>query len=56
MLDLANAVRPFAALKTATGQRTEARALWTEAGDLYQLEGIALGVEECRREADRLAD
>lgn len=55
-LDLANAVRPFAALKTATGQRKEARALWTEAGELYQLEGIAVGVEECRRQADRLTD
>jgi tetratricopeptide (TPR) repeat protein len=54
-LDLANAIRAYAALKTATGRREEARALWVEAGELYGAEGIAAGVEECRRRADQLA-
>jgi tetratricopeptide (TPR) repeat protein len=53
-LDLANAVRAHAALKTETGQRKEARALWAEACELYESEGIAAGVEECRRRADQL--
>lgn len=54
-LDLANAIRACAALKTATGRREEARALWAEAGELYESLGIAAGVEECRRQADQLA-
>ena len=53
-LDLANAIRAYAALKTETGQCEEARALWAEAGELYQTEGIAAGVEECRRRAGPL--
>ena len=52
-LDLANAVRAYAALKTETGHRKEARALWAEACKLYESEGIAAGVEECRRRADQ---
>ncbi len=54
-LDLANAIRACAALKTATGRREEARALWVEAGELYESLGIAAGVEECRRQADQRA-
>ncbi len=54
-LDLANAIRACAALKTATGRREEARALWAEAGELYESLGIADGVEECRRQADQRA-
>lgn len=53
-LDLANAVRAHAALKTETGRREEARALWAEACDLYESQGVAAGVEECRRRADQL--
>jgi tetratricopeptide (TPR) repeat protein len=53
-LDLANAIRALAALKTETGPREEARALWAEACELYESEGIAAGVEECRRRADQL--
>lgn len=48
-LDLANAIRPFALLKTKTGRVEEARPLWAEAARLYESEGIAAGVEECRR-------
>ncbi len=55
VLDLANAVRSHAALKTETGQREAARALWAEARELYESEGIAAGVEECRRRAEQLA-
>jgi tetratricopeptide (TPR) repeat protein len=55
ILDLANAVRAFAVLKTETGQRAEACALWTEAQKLYASEGIAAGVEECRRRTAQLA-
>jgi len=54
-LDLANAIRARALLKTETGQREQARALWTEAGELYASEGIAAGVEEWRRRADQSA-
>lgn len=54
-LDLANAIRAYAVLKTTAGQREEARALWVEAGELYDSTGIAAGVEECRRQAARLA-
>ena len=53
-LDLANAIRAHAALKSETGQREEARALWAEAAVLYESEGIAAGVEECSRRADQL--
>jgi tetratricopeptide (TPR) repeat protein len=48
-LDLANTIRPLALLKTETGRREEAHLLWTEAGELYQAEGIQAGVEECRQ-------
>jgi tetratricopeptide (TPR) repeat protein len=54
-LDLANAIRSHALLNTRTGQRDAARALWREAGKLYESEGIAAGVEECRRQAEQLA-
>ncbi len=50
-LDFANAIRSYAVLKTGTGRREEARPLWVEACGLYESEGIAAGVEECRRQA-----
>lgn len=53
LLDLANAIRAYAALKTATGQVEAARPLWVEAGSLYESAGIAAGAEECRRNAER---
>ena len=53
-LDVANAISAYAALKTETGQREEARALWAEACELYESEGIAAGVEECRCRAVQL--
>jgi tetratricopeptide (TPR) repeat protein len=48
-LDLANAIRPYALLKSNTGRDEEAWPLWTEARDLYQALGIDAGVEECSR-------
>ena len=38
VLDLANAIRSYAALKTQTAQHEEARVLWAEAGKLYEFE------------------
>lgn len=54
-LDLANAIRAGASMKTAIGRCEEARALWVEAGQLYESLGITVAVEECRHQADRLA-
>ncbi len=51
-LDLANAIRSHALLKSETGQTREARTLWIEAGNLYETLGIAEGVQECRRRAE----
>jgi tetratricopeptide (TPR) repeat protein len=48
-LDLANAIRAYAALNSARGTHEEARALWAEAGRLYEAVGISAGVEECKR-------
>ncbi len=50
-LDLANAIRPYALLKTLTGRHDEARPLWLQAAALYAAEGIDAGVEECCRQA-----
>jgi tetratricopeptide (TPR) repeat protein len=50
-LDLANAIRSYAVVKAEISPREEARALWVEAGELYDAAGIAAGVEECRRRA-----
>jgi len=48
-LDLANAIRAYAVLKSARGKHEEARELWAEAGQLYETAGISEGVEECKR-------
>jgi tetratricopeptide (TPR) repeat protein len=48
-LDLANAIRAYAVLKSARGTHEEARELWAEAGQLYETAGISDGVEECKR-------
>ncbi len=48
-LDLANAIRAYAALKSERGDHEAARPLWAEAGQLYAAVGIAEGVDECRR-------
>jgi len=53
-LDLANAIRGYALLKTHAGAHHAAAALWEEARNLYQLEDISSGVEECDRHIERL--
>ena len=52
--DMANAVRPMAILQEALGHPTAARALWTEAKELYQEVGIREGVSECADALERL--
>ncbi len=47
VLDLANAVRPYALLKEATGELEAARILWEEARALYGSLRVAEGVTEC---------
>ncbi len=53
-LDLANAIRPLAILREATGDAAAARGLWAEARDLYAAAGIAAGVTECTARLARL--
>lgn len=53
-LDLANAIRAYAALKTQSGDHQAARPLWVEAGELYAAVGVAEGVAECRRRVARI--
>lgn len=53
-LDLANAIRPLAVLKGATGEVEEARRLWLEAQELYRAVGVNEGIEECSHELERL--
>jgi tetratricopeptide (TPR) repeat protein len=54
-LDLANALRGYALLRGALGERAEAAALWREAGTLYKQANIAAGVEESERQLKLLA-
>jgi len=53
-LDLANALRGLALLKEALGNNEEARALWKEAGILYEEVNVEAGVKESARRAARL--
>jgi len=48
-LDVANAVRAYAVLKSDTGEDEEARPLWIESRDVYQSLGIQAGVDEYNR-------
>jgi tetratricopeptide (TPR) repeat protein len=45
-LDLANAIRGYALLKSDTNDTEEATLLWHEAGYLYEQSGVQAGVEE----------
>ena len=49
ILDLANAVRPFALLKEHAGAIDEAKHMWAEARDLYAAANVTEGVKECSR-------
>lgn len=48
-LDLANAIRGFALLKSNTGEAEAAKALWEEARALYAAVGVEAGVAESDR-------
>jgi tetratricopeptide (TPR) repeat protein len=52
--DVANALRGFALVKTATGANEEARQLWLEARELYAQAGVEAGVLECETQMARL--
>jgi tetratricopeptide (TPR) repeat protein len=55
-LDLANALRGYAILKGDLGDRPHARALWAEAGKLYEAVGVKEGVAESARRLALLAE
>ncbi len=48
-LDLANAIRGLAVLKTDAGETQAARVLWEEARSLYSAVNVEAGVEESTR-------
>lgn len=48
-LDLANAIRSLAVLKSECGEVNGARALWEEARSLYESVGVTPGVDESSR-------
>ena len=54
-LDVANAIRSMAVLKSEAGAVDEARALWEEAKQLYTATGIEAGVAESSRRLAQLA-
>lgn len=54
VLDLANAIRPFALLNEQVGRAEEARKLWAEARDLYAAANVQQGVAESSRRLTRL--
>jgi hypothetical protein len=51
-LDWANAIRGFAILKEETGNPDDAKRLWEEARNLYEIVNVTAGVAES---SDRLA-
>ena len=54
-LDLANALRGFALLRTSEGERDEAVALWREARSLYNAVNVQPGVAESDRQIELLS-
>jgi tetratricopeptide (TPR) repeat protein len=54
-LELANAIRGFAILKSDAGETIQAKSLWEEARDLYALVGVKEGVAESARRLAGLA-
>lgn len=48
-LDVANALRGYALLTEATGEREKAKALWREARGHYAEAGVEVGVKEAER-------
>lgn len=56
VLDLANAIRPYALLIEATGQGETAAKLWREAQALYAAIRVEAGVKECEEHLARLEE
>jgi len=54
-LDLANAIRGMALVKTATGETEEAKLLWHKARALYESVEVREGVQESDAQIARLA-
>jgi len=54
-LDLANAIRGFALLRTDAGETQQALSLWQEAKSLYNTANVQLGVQESDAQIKRLA-
>src|SRR5271170_2907130 len=54
LLDLANAVRPYALLNEKLGELETARQLWQEARNLYASLRIEPGVAECEKHLAKL--
>ncbi len=54
--ELANAIRPLAILKDATGKGGDARRLWEEARGLYEAAGVQEGVDECSERLTQSSD
>ena len=54
-LDLANAIRGYALLKSQMKSVDQARALWEQARDLYQSENVDAGVDESRKQIAQLS-
>lgn len=54
LLDLANAVRPYALLNEMEGHLDSARTLWTEARNLYSSLRVTAGVAECDSHISKL--
>jgi len=55
-LDLANAIRSMAMLKSETGETQQARTLWHEARELYAQLNVPQGVAESSARLARLAE
>ena len=55
-LDLANAIRGLAILKSDSAQSARARELWTEARDLYSKANVTAGVDECSHRLKSLSN
>jgi tetratricopeptide (TPR) repeat protein len=54
-LDLGNALRGYALLKSASGDNAAALAMWREAGALYEVVGVQAGIDESRARIGELA-
>ena len=54
-LELANAIRSLAVLKSETGETQQARELWEEARCLYTASGVEAGVAESSQRLAQLA-